>query len=82
LGGDEAIKLVAEAVVQIALRYDVPLEPLVLSLHEYLEDTLFTREVKRTGKILYSVNSCANAEEQGKVQSKSSTSREGGSRGG
>jgi len=53
---DEATKLVAEAAAHVALRYDVPLEPLVLSLHEYLEDTLFTREVKRTGKILYSVD--------------------------
>jgi len=78
---DEATKLVAEAAARVALRYDVPLEPLALSLHEYLEDTLFTREVKRTGKILYSANPCVNTKEQGKARSKSSINGEGGSRG-
>jgi len=60
---DEATRLVAEAAAQVALRYDVPLEPLVLSLHEYLEETLFTREVKKTGKILYSINPGLEARE-------------------
>lgn len=38
------------------LKYAVPLEPIVMSLHEYHEKSLFTYEVKRTGRILYNAD--------------------------
>jgi len=78
---DEATKLVAEAAAHVVLRHDVLLEPPVLSLHEYLEDTLFTCEVKRNCiALIHALTLSANTKEQGKIQSKSSISREGGSR--
>jgi len=53
---EEVAKLVAEATARIAVEYGVPLEPVVMSIHEYLEKSLFTYEVERTGRVLYSAD--------------------------
>jgi len=59
----EAARLVAEAAARVALKYGVPLEPVVMSLHEYLEKSPFTYEVERTGRVLYSADPGQEARE-------------------
>jgi len=59
----EVAKIVAEAAARAAVKYGVPLEPVVMSLHEYLEKSLFTYEVERTGKVLYSADPDQEARE-------------------
>ncbi len=56
--GDEAEVRAAVAYVtlEVGLKYNVPLEPIVMNVHEFQEETLFTREVKKFGIVLYSAN--------------------------
>lgn len=60
---EEALRLVADAAAEIALKHNVPLEPIVMTIHEYSQESMFTLEVKRTGRILYSVDPSSEARE-------------------
>ena len=47
---------VADVTLDISTKYGIPLEPLTMSIHEFQEDTVFTREVRETGITLYAAD--------------------------
>ncbi len=52
----EVEDIVAEKAFKTSLEFNVPIEPMVMNIHQYNEDTLFTYEVKKTGIMLYSAD--------------------------
>ena len=63
---NRALKEVADAALETALQFDVPLEPIAMTIHEYSQKSLFTLEVNRSGIIIYSVNPNDEAKELAK----------------
>lgn len=53
---DKAMEIVADIALETSLRFNIPLEPIVMTVHEYQQRSLFRIEIERTGKILYTIN--------------------------
>lgn len=53
---DKALEIIADAALRTTLKHDIPLEPIAMTLHEYNLKSLFNIEVRRTGKVIYSIN--------------------------
>lgn len=54
--GDEVRAIVADVTLETCLRYDIPLEPITMNIHEFQNESLFIKEIKNTGVVLYSTD--------------------------
>lgn len=52
----KAMEIVADIALETSLRFNIPLEPIVMTIHEYQQRSLFKIEIERTGRILYTMN--------------------------
>lgn len=58
---EEALSLIAGITSKVALEYNAPLEPIIMTINEYRQSSLFLLEVKEAGKVLYAIDPISEA---------------------